>query len=81
MSASIRIPVVQERGLPPGCTVDDVIKWPTEGAKWLGVTVSWAEKHEDEIPGVIRETNKTKLFHPRTYLDNRLNPTRPEARR
>lgn len=60
-----------KRGLPKGCTVDDIIGFPTEAARWLGVTVEWLKEHRHELPGVIEETRETVLFHPRTYLDAR----------
>lgn len=70
-----KLPIIFEpmRGLPQGCTVDDVIDFPDEAARWLNVTPVWAVKHQDALPGVIHETRKTKKFHPRTYLDKRLN--------
>ena len=58
--------------LPKGCTVDDVIRFPREAAVWLGQTVDWTAKQKHVLPGVIIESQKVVLFHPRTYLDKRL---------
>lgn len=62
----------KKRGLPPGCTVDDVIRFPEEAAPWLGQSVDWTSKRRHSLPGVIFESQKVVLFHPRTYLDKRL---------
>lgn len=59
-------------GLPKGCTVDDVIGFPEQAAAWLGQSVDWTRKRRDVLPGVIHESRKVTLFHPRTYLDKRL---------
>lgn len=66
------VPKVASRGLPPGLTVDDVIQFPDEAAAWLGVTRGWIVEHQHNLPGVIRESERVKFFHPRTYLDKRL---------
>ncbi len=58
--------------LPKGCTVDDVIGFPEEAAKWLGLPPAWVKKRKRSLPGVISETQKVAVFHPRTYLDARL---------
>lgn len=58
--------------LPKGCTVDDVIEFPGEAARWLGVEEEWLERNQHKLPGVIRESQRVKFFHPRTYLDKRL---------
>lgn len=59
--------------LPKGCTVHDVISFPKEAAKWLGLPEAWVKKHHASLPGVIRETERVKLFHPQTYIECRLN--------
>jgi hypothetical protein len=61
-----------KRGLPKGVTVDDVIDFPHEAAVWLNQSEDWVMKRRDVLPGVIKESNKVRLFHPRTYLDVRL---------
>ncbi len=58
--------------LPKRCTIDDVIGFPDEAATWLGLPVAWVKKRKRSLPGVINETNKVSVFHPRTYLDQRL---------
>lgn len=58
--------------LPKGCTVDDVIRFPDEAARWLGQSVDWTRKRLHNLPGVIEESREAVLFHPRTYLDSRL---------
>jgi predicted metal-dependent hydrolase len=58
--------------LPKGCTIDDVIRFPDEAAQWLGQTVDWVQKRKRTLPGVIIESQKSVLFHPRTYLTKRL---------
>lgn len=62
--------------LPKGCTVDDVISFPNEASKWLGLPVPWLKKHQHNLPGVIHESERVKLFHPRTYIDRRLKGAR-----
>lgn len=62
--------------LPKNCTTDDLITFPKQAATWLDVTVGWARKNQDILPGVIVESNKVKRFHPRTYLDVRLRRNR-----
>lgn len=59
--------------LPKGCTVDDVIRFPDEAAKWLRQSVDWVKSHQHTLPGVIVESERVKLFHPRTYIERRLN--------
>jgi hypothetical protein len=58
--------------LPKGCTIDDVISFPKDAAKWLGQSLDWVKKHQYNLPGVIHESRKVKLFHPRTYIERRL---------
>ncbi len=65
--------VVENRnGLPPGKTIDDVISFPSQAAKWLGLPEDWVKSHQSNLPGVIVESQRVKLFHPRTYLNRRL---------
>lgn len=64
-------PCGHSRGLPAGCTVDDVITLE-QAAAWLQVPLAWLKERSRVTPGVITETNKVKRFHPRTYLDARL---------
>jgi hypothetical protein len=58
--------------LPKGCTVEDVITFPEQAAEWLGQSVDWTRKRRRTLPGVINESNKVVLFHPKTYLTRRL---------
>lgn len=62
----------KKRGLPPGCTIDDVLTFPEEAAIWFGVSEDFLRKRQDTLPGVIIESERAKFFHPRTYLDVRL---------
>lgn len=58
--------------LPKGCTIDDVISFPSQAAKWLGVEEEWLRKRAAITPGVIVETRETMVFHPRTYIEKKL---------
>lgn len=75
-SAVLSVPTFKPRdmALPKQCTIDDVIRWPDQAAQWLGVSVDWMRKRGTRFPGVIVESRKVVLFHPRTYIERRLKP-------
>jgi len=73
VSTVVNVPTpLPSRGLPNGCTLDDLIRFPEEAAVWMQVSPKWLVRRQHILPGVIIESNKVKRFHPRTYLDKRL---------
>ena len=57
--------------LPPGFDLDGLLT-PEQCAVWQQTSVITLRRRLENMPGVIQESRKCVLIHPRTYLAGRL---------